>query len=107
MSGGSHGYTINSISGVGAGHNSVLIGTHCADDVTMIKVEVISAKAVSVADAYVRAYLYDSDKKLLKAHDLPPTSPCMFVGDTKPQSMPIMYDAGELRVFHFSHPGAG
>lgn len=105
MSGGSHGYTINGISGVGAGHNSVLIGTRCADNVTMIKVEVVSAKAVSVADAYVRAYLYDTDKKLLKAHELPPTSPCMFVGDTKPQTMPIMFEAGEPRIFHFPTEG--
>ncbi|MCL5669098.1 MAG: hypothetical protein M1392_03745 [Gammaproteobacteria bacterium] len=105
MSSGAHGYKINSISGVGAGYNSVLIGTHCADNVTMIKVEVVSAKAVSVADAYVRAYLYDADKKLLKAHDRPPTSPCMFVGDTKPQSMPIMYEAGAPRAFHFPTQG--
>lgn len=105
MSSGAHGYKINSISGVGAGHNSVLIGTHCADDVTMIKVEVVSAKAVSVADAYVRAYLYDADKKLLKAYDRPPTSPCMFVGDAQPQSMPIMYEAAKPRVFHFPTEG--
>lgn len=105
MSGGAHGYKINSISGVGAGHNSVLIGTHCADDVTMIKVEVVSAQETTVADVYVRAYLYDADKELLKAHDRPPTSPCMFVGDAKPQSMPIMYEAGMPRVFHFPTQG--
>ncbi len=105
MSGGAHGYKINSISGAGAGQTSVLIGTHCADSVTMIKVEVVSAKEVSVANVYVRAYLYDADKKLLKAHERPPTSPCMFVGDEKPRSMPIMYEAAKPRVFHFPTEG--
>lgn len=96
---GAHGYTINSITPVEAGGTSVLIGTHCADDVTAIKIEVTSAKAVSVAEAYVRAYFYDADKKVLQSHYRPPTAPCGFIGHEKPIQIPIMHEAG---IFYFA-----
>lgn len=94
-------YTIKGIAAVEPGHNPILIGVNCTYDVAQIKVEVISAKAVSVADAHVSAYLYDADKKLLKTYDRPPTSPCDFPRGVAPRSLPIMYEAGEPRVFHF------
>ena len=105
MNSGSNTYTIKSISSIEAGLNPILIGTHCTYDVTQIKVEVVAAKEVSVADARVSAYLYDADKKLLKAYDRPPASPCAFPPGVKPSTLPIVFDAGKPRVIYF--PTAG
>ncbi len=100
-----HGYTINSITHADAGSTSILIGTHCADDVTAIKVEVTSVKAVSIAEVHVSAYLYDADKNLLQSHDRPPTAPCGFIGHEQPVQIPIMYEAGKPRIFYFPTQG--
>lgn len=100
-----HGYTINSITPANAGDTSILIGTHCTHDVTSIKVEVTSAKAVSIAEAHVSAYFYDADKNLIQSHYRPPTAPCGFVGHEKPVQISIMYEAGKPRIFYFPTEG--
>ena len=98
-------YTINNITPVDAGGTTVLIGTHCADDVTSIKIEVTADNAVSIADAYVRAYFYDADKQLIESHYRPPTAPCVWVGHEQHVPIPIMYEAGKARIFYFATEG--
>lgn len=100
-----HGYTINSITHTDAGDTSILIGTHCANDVTSIKVEVASVKAVSLAEVHVSAFLYDADKQLIKSHYRPPTAPCGWIGKEQPVQIPIMYESNVPRIFYFPTEG--